>query len=63
MPRCEWNFAPQGVNEAVHLISRIEYRHDNANTALFNNSLYSSANRGPALDSQDTVDLELIYTF
>jgi hypothetical protein len=52
----QWNFDP-------NLISRIEYRHDNANTALFNNYSYSSANRGPALYSQDTVDLELIYTF
>ena len=52
----QWNFYP-------NLISRIEYRHDNSNSALFNNSLYSSANRGPALYSQDTVDLELIYTF
>ena len=52
----QWNFYP-------NLISRIEYRHDNANSALFNNSLYSSANRGPALYSQDTVDLELVYTF
>jgi len=52
----QWNFYP-------NLISRIEYRHDNSNSALFNNSLYSSANRGPALYSQDTVDLELVYTF
>ncbi|MCL5284897.1 MAG: porin [Nitrospirae bacterium] len=52
----QWNFYP-------NIISRIEYRHDNSNNALFNNSLYSSANRGPALYSQDTVDLELIYTF
>ena len=52
----QWNFMP-------NVISRIEYRHDNSNNALFNNSLYSAANRGPALYSQDTVDLELIYTF
>ena len=52
----QWNFMP-------NVISRIEYRHDNSNNALFNNSSYSSANRGPALYSQDTVDLELIYTF
>ncbi len=52
----QWNFY-------TNLISRIEYRHDNSNNALFNNSLYSSANRGSALFSQDTVDLELVYTF
>ncbi|MGC8529920.1 MAG: outer membrane beta-barrel protein [Leptospirillia bacterium] len=52
----QWNFYP-------NLISRIEYRHDNSNSPLFNNSLYSAANRGPALYSQDTVDLELVYTF
>ena len=52
----QWNFYP-------NLISRLEYRHDNANTPLFNNSLYSSANRGAPLYSQDTVDLELLYTF
>jgi len=52
----QWNFMP-------NVISRIEYRHDNSNNALFNNSSYSAANRGPALYSQDTVDLELIYTF
>ena len=52
----QWNFMP-------NVISRIEYRHDNSNNALFNNSYYSGANRGPALYSQDTVDLELIYTF
>ena len=52
----QWNFMS-------NVISRIEYRHDNSNNALFNNSLYSPANRGPALYSQDTVDLELIYAF
>ena len=52
----QWNFYP-------NLISRIEYRHDNSNSALFDNPLYSAADRGPALYSQDTVDLELIYTF
>ena len=52
----QWNFYP-------NIISRIEYRHDNSNSALFNNSLYSAANRGPALYTQDTVDLELVYTF
>ncbi len=52
----QWNFMP-------NLISRVEYRHDNSNNALFNNPGYSTANRGPALFSQDTVDLELIYTF
>ena len=52
----QWNFYP-------NLISRIEYRHDNSNNALFNNNSYSSANRGPSLYSQDTVDLELVYTF
>ncbi len=52
----QWNFYP-------NLISRIEYRHDNASTALFNNSLYSLSNHGSPLTSMDTVDLELIYTF
>jgi hypothetical protein len=52
----QWNFMP-------NVISRIEYRHDNSNNALFDNPLYSSGNRGPALYSQDTVDLELIYAF
>ncbi|EQD79311.1 hypothetical protein B1A_01805, partial [mine drainage metagenome] len=52
----QWNFYP-------NLISRIEYRHDNASTPLFNNSLYSASNHGSALYSMDTVDLELVYTF
>ena len=52
----QWNFMP-------NVISRIEYRHDNANTPLFNNPNYSSANHGPGIYSQDTVNLELIYTF
>jgi hypothetical protein len=52
----QWNFMP-------NIISRVEYRHDNSNNALFNNSLYSGANRGPALYSQDTVDLVLFFTF
>ena len=52
----QWNFYP-------NLISRIEYRHDNASTALFNSSIISGSNHGSALNSMDTVDLELIYTF
>jgi len=52
----QWNFYP-------NLISRIEYRHDNASTPLFNNSLYSASNHGSPLYSMDTVDLELVYTF
>ena len=52
----QWNFMP-------NVISRVEYRHDNSNNALFNNPNYSAANRGPALYSQDTLSMELIYTF
>ena len=52
----QWNFMP-------NVISRVEYRHDNANNPLFNNSFYNAGNRGPALYSQDTVDVELIYSF
>ena len=52
----QWNFMP-------NVISRVEYRHDNANNPLFNNSLYNPGNRGAALYSQDTVDVELIYSF
>ena len=52
----QWNFYP-------NLISRIEYRHDNASTALFNNSGVNGANHGSPLNSMDTVDLELVYTF
>ncbi len=52
----QWNFMP-------NVISRVEYRHDNANTPLFNNPVYNGGNRGPALYTQDTVDLELIYAF
>ncbi len=52
----QWNFMP-------NVISRVEYRHDNSNNALFNNSLYNAGNHGPGLYSQDTVDLEFLYTF
>jgi hypothetical protein len=52
----QWNFYP-------NLISRIEYRHDNASTPLFNNFNYNASNHGSPLFSMDTVDLELIYTF
>ena len=52
----QWNFMP-------NVISRVEYRHDNANNPLFDNPAYNGGNRGPALYSQDTVDLELIYSF
>ena len=52
----QWNFMP-------NVISRVEYRHDNANNPLFNSSFYNGGNRGPALYSQDTVDVELIYSF
>jgi hypothetical protein len=46
-----------------NVISRVEYRHDNSNNPLFNNPVYNGGNRGPALYSQDTVDVELIYSF
>ena len=52
----QWNFYP-------NLISRIEYRHDNASTPLFNSSVMNGSNHGSALYSMDTVDLELVYTF
>ena len=52
----QWNFMP-------NVISRVEYRHDNANNPLFNSSLYNAGNHGPSLYSQDTVDVELIYSF
>ncbi|MHB1605061.1 MAG: outer membrane beta-barrel protein [Leptospirales bacterium] len=59
----QWNFMP-------NVISRIEYRHDNANQALFNNQTLGTVtgsandgNRGPAIFSMDTIELELTYMF
>ncbi len=59
----QWNFMP-------NVISRIEYRHDNANQPLFNSNIYGIAtgsanpgNHGAPIFSMDTVDLELTYMF
>ena len=59
----QWNFMP-------NIISRIEYRHDNANQPLYNSNLYGGAtgstnlgNHGPAIFSMDTFELELTYMF
>ena len=59
----QWNFLP-------NVMSRIEYRHDNANQPLYNSNVYGIAsgsanpgNHGPAIFSMDTVDLELTYMF
>jgi hypothetical protein len=52
----QWNFMP-------NVISRVEYRHDNSNNPIFNNFYYNNGNRGLPLYSQDTVDVELIYSF
>ena len=58
----QWNFMP-------NVISRIEYRHDNANQPLFNSSLgnvtgsNNVGNHGPAIFSMDTFELELTYMF
>ncbi|MCL4461000.1 MAG: porin [Nitrospirae bacterium] len=59
----QWNFMP-------NVMSRIEYRHDNANQALFNSNTYglatgssSGGNHGPAIFSMDTFEVELTYMF
>ena len=58
----QWNFMP-------NVMSRIEYRHDNANQALYNSNLgtvtgaTNVGNHGPAIFSMDTIDLELTYMF
>ncbi len=59
----QWNFLP-------NVISRIEYRHDNANQPLYNSNVYGIAtgsanpgNHGSPIFSMDTVDLELTYMF
>ncbi|MHB8543487.1 MAG: outer membrane beta-barrel protein [Leptospirales bacterium] len=58
----QWNFMP-------NIISRIEYRHDNASQPIFNSNLgnvtgsNNVGNRGNPIFSMDTFELELTYMF
>jgi hypothetical protein len=59
----QWNFMP-------NVMSRIEYRHDNANQAIFNNNYLGLAsgssyagNHGAPIFSMDTFEIELTYMF
>ncbi|AFS52606.1 outer membrane beta-barrel protein [Leptospirillum ferriphilum] len=58
----QWNFMP-------NVMSRIEYRHDNANQPLFNSNLgnvtgsSNVGNRGNPIFSMDTFEVELTYMF
>ena len=58
----QWNFMP-------NVMSRIEYRHDNSNQALFNSGLGgvtgsgNLGNHGAAIFSMDTFEVELTYMF
>jgi len=58
----QWNFMP-------NVMSRIEYRHDNANQPLFNSNLgnvtgsNNVGNHGSPIFSMDTFELELTYMF
>ena len=58
----QWNFMP-------NVMSRIEYRHDNANQPLFNSNLGNMTgsnnvgNHGAPIFSMDTFEVELTYMF
>ena len=58
----QWNFMP-------NVMSRIEYRHDNANQPLFNSNLGNVTgsgdvgNHGAPIFSMDTFEVELTYMF
>jgi len=58
----QWNFMP-------NVMSRIEYRHDNANQPLFNSNLgnvtgsNNVGNHGAPIFSMDTFEVELTYMF